>query len=190
MQTPSRFFDGSAAADGFTFDARGGNDSLVGSQGDDVLRGGLGADFMDGGMGSDTFDFDHLGEAGDTIAGFEAVPGGDVLDIAELLAFSTGYADGEGGVLSEFVRLETVGPDAHLQIDPDGSSATESWETLATLLGHAGLAASRARRGTRLRSPSLAPCAPRAARRACATSASPTRAGRASRPRRRSRRRR
>jgi len=132
-------FDGSAAADGFTFDARGGNDSLVGSQGDDVLRGGLGADFMDGGMGSDTFDFDHLGEAGDTIAGFEAVPGGDVLDIAELLAFSTGYADGEGGVLSEFVRLETVGPDAHLQIDPDGSSATESWETLATLLGHAGL---------------------------------------------------
>ena len=132
-------FDGSAAADGFTFDARGGNDTLVGSQGDDVLRGGLGVDFMDGGLGSDTFDFDHLGEAGDTVAGFEAVPGGDVLDIAELLAFSTSYAGGTGGALSDFVRLQTDGADALLQIDPDGSSATESWETLATLLGHAGL---------------------------------------------------
>jgi hypothetical protein len=37
------------------------------------------------------------------------------------------------------VRLEASGANALLQIDPDGSSATESWETLATLLGHAGL---------------------------------------------------
>jgi Ca2+-binding RTX toxin-like protein len=138
-------FDGSAAADGFTFDARGGNDSLVGSQGNDVLlggdgndllRGGLGADFLDGGLGEDRFDFDHLGEAGDTVAGFEAVPGGDVLDIAELLFNSTDYA---GGLLSDYVRLADSGPDALLQIDADGSSATEGWETLATLLGHAGL---------------------------------------------------
>jgi Ca2+-binding RTX toxin-like protein len=130
---------------GFTFDGRGGNDTLIGSQGhdtllggdgNDLLRGGLGFDFLDGGAGADTFDFDHLGEAGDTIAGLEAVPGGDVLDIAELLFNSTDYA---GGALEEFVRLESTGADALLQIDPDGSSATEGWETLATLLGHAGL---------------------------------------------------
>jgi Ca2+-binding RTX toxin-like protein len=128
-------FDGSASGTGYTFDGRGGNDTLVGSQGDDVLRGGLGVDFMDGGLGSDTFDFDHLGEAGDTIAGFEAAPGGDVLDIADLLFNSTDYA---GGPLSEYVRLAASGPDALLQIDPDGSAA-EDWQTLATLLGHAGL---------------------------------------------------
>jgi Ca2+-binding RTX toxin-like protein len=138
-------FDGSASANGYTFDGRGGNDTLVGSQGNDVLlggdgndllRGGLGADVLDGGLGEDRFDFDHLGEAGDTVAGFEAVPGGDVLDIADLLFNSTDYA---GGPLSDYVRLAASGPDALLQIDPDGSSATESWETLATLLGHAGL---------------------------------------------------
>jgi Ca2+-binding RTX toxin-like protein len=138
-------FDGSASGTGYTFDGRGGNDTLVGSQGNDVLlggdgndllRGGLGADFLDGGLGEDRFDFDHLGEAGDTVAGFEAVPGGDVLDIAELLFNSTDYA---GGLLSDYVRLADSGPDALLQIDADGSSATEGWETLATLLGHAGL---------------------------------------------------
>jgi Ca2+-binding RTX toxin-like protein len=141
-------FDGSASGNGYTFDGRGGNDTLVGSQGNDVLlggdgndllRGGLGADFLDGGLGADRFDFDHLSEAGDTVAGFEAVPGGDVLDIADLLAFSTNYAGGAGGPLSDYVKLEADGPNALLQIDPDGSSATESWETLATLLGHAGL---------------------------------------------------
>jgi Ca2+-binding RTX toxin-like protein len=129
-------FDGSAATLGYTFDGRGGNDTLEGSQGNDVLRGGLGADFLDGGLGSDIFDFDHLSEAGDTVAGFEAVPGGDVLDIADLLFNSTDYA---GGPLSDYVRLEASGANALLRIDPDGSSATESWETLATLLGHAGL---------------------------------------------------
>jgi Ca2+-binding RTX toxin-like protein len=138
-------FDGSASGTGYTFDGRGGNDTLVGSQGNDVLlggdgndllRGGLGADFLDGDLGEDRFDFDHLGEAGDTVAGFEAVPGGDVLDIADLLFNSTDYA---GGPLSDYVRLADSGPDALLQIDADGSSATEGWETLATLLGHAGL---------------------------------------------------
>jgi hypothetical protein len=53
-----------------------------------------------------------------------------------LLFNSTDYA---GGLLSDYVRLADSGPDALLQIDADGSSATEGWETLATLLGHAGL---------------------------------------------------
>jgi Ca2+-binding RTX toxin-like protein len=129
-------FDGSASLRAFIFDGRGGNDTIIGSQGTDLLRGGLGADFLDGGLGEDRFDFDLLEEGSDSIANFEAVPGGDVLDIADLLFNSTDYA---GGPLSDYVRLAASGPDALLQIDPDGSSATEGWETLATLLGHAGL---------------------------------------------------
>jgi Ca2+-binding RTX toxin-like protein len=143
----SDLFDGSASSTGYTFDARGGNDTLVGSQGNDLLRGGLGADFLDGGLGEDRFDFDHLGEAGDTVAGFEAVPGGDVLDIADLLFNSTDYA---GGPLSDYVRLEASGANALLQIDADGSSATEGWETLAILLGHAGLELSALQSGGNL----------------------------------------
>ena len=141
-------FNGSASSLGFTFDGRGGSDTLIGSQGvdtllggdgNDLLRGGLGADSLDGGLGADTFDFDHLGEAGDVIAGFEAVPGGDVLDIAGLLAASTNYANGAGGALEEFVRLEPSAADALLQIDADGAGVVEGWQTLAVLLGHAGL---------------------------------------------------
>jgi len=141
-------FDGSASSLGFTFDGRGGNDTLIGSQGNDtllggdgndLLRGGLGFDFLDGGAGADTFDFDHLGEAGDLVAGFQAVPGGDVLDIADLLAASTTYAGGAGGALADYVRLENSGADALLQIDADGAGSVEGWQTLAVLLGHAGI---------------------------------------------------
>ena len=141
-------FDGSAAGVGYTFDARGGNDTLIGSQGNDtllggegndLLRGGAGADFIDGGLGSDRVDFDSLADAADIIANFEAVPGVDVLDIADLLASSTSYAGGASGPLSNFVRLETFGPDAQLQIDPDGVTGPAIWQTLATLLGGAGL---------------------------------------------------
>ena len=72
------------------------------------------------------------------MAGFEAVPGGDVIDIADLLQNWTGYAGGAGGPLSNFVRLESIGPDAQLQIDPDGVGPA-FWQPLATLLGRAGL---------------------------------------------------
>jgi Ca2+-binding RTX toxin-like protein len=101
-----------------------------------VLRGGVGADFLNGGLGSDRFDFDNLAEAGDTVAGFEAVPGGDVLDIADLLDFSTSYA---GELLDQFVRLATQDANALLQIDANGSDGGENWQTLATLLGGSGL---------------------------------------------------
>jgi Ca2+-binding RTX toxin-like protein len=116
-----------------------GNDSLSGGLGSDLLRGGLGADFIDGGAGSDRIDFDSLLDASDAIANFEATPGGDVLDIADLLANSTSYAGGFGGLLSDFVQVQTAGGDAQLQIDANGSAGGANWETLATLLGDAGL---------------------------------------------------
>ncbi|HJS39716.1 MAG TPA: Ig-like domain-containing protein [Burkholderiales bacterium] len=112
------------------------SDSLLGGEGNDLHRGGQGFDFLDGGAGSDTYDFDSLADGIDTIAGFAAGPGGDVLDIADLLALETSYA---GGPVSEFVRLGSVGPDAELQIDPDGIAGPQLWQSLALLLGGAGL---------------------------------------------------
>ena len=119
-------FGGVNAVRGSNFDdvltGSASNDTLEGLSGNDLLRGGLGADFLNGGAGSDTYDFNMLEEAADTVSGFEAVPGGDVLDIADLLAFSTSYAGGAGGPLANFVRLEAAGSDAQLQIDTNGSA--------------------------------------------------------------------
>jgi len=138
-------FDGSGSFLGYTFDGRGGNDTLIGSQGNDtllggdgndLLRGGLGTDFIDGGFGADRIDFDSLLDAGDTVSGFVAGIGGDVLDIADLLVNSTSYA---GGPLADFVRVEAAGSDGLLQIDTDGSAGGGDWQTLATLLGGSGL---------------------------------------------------
>jgi Ca2+-binding RTX toxin-like protein len=141
-------FDGSASLIGYAFLGLGGDDTLIGTQGsdglnggdgNDVLRGGQGGDLMDGGSGQDRFDFDSLLDAGDTVSGFTTGTGGDVLDIADLLAFSTSYAGGAGGVLADFVRVEAADPNGLLQIDADGSAGGGDWQTLATLLGGAGL---------------------------------------------------
>jgi Ca2+-binding RTX toxin-like protein len=141
-------FDGSGSFQGYTFDGRGGNDTLIGSNsndtllggdGNDLLRGGLGGDTLDGGAGSDTYDFNMLEEASDSVSGFTAGTGGDVLDIADLLAFSTNYAGGAGGQLADYVRVEAANPDGLLQIDTDGSTGGGNWQTLATLLGGSGL---------------------------------------------------
>jgi Ca2+-binding RTX toxin-like protein len=111
-----------------------GNDTLEGLSGNDVLRGGGGNDFISGGAGSDRIDFDALSDGLDTISGFEAVLGGDVLDIADLLAW-TSYA---GGDVSPFVRFETVAGVAQMQIDADGAGAA-AWLEIANLPGHASL---------------------------------------------------
>jgi len=141
-------FDGTGSFLGYTFDGRGGNDTLIGSQGNDtllggdgndLLRGGQGGDILNGGLGQDRFDFDTPSEGIDTIEGFEAVPGGDVLDIADLLFSWTNYAGGAGGPLSDFVRFEPAGVNTQLQIDRDGFAGPESWQDLATMQGHTSL---------------------------------------------------
>jgi Ca2+-binding RTX toxin-like protein len=141
--TGSDSFSGVSAARGSNFDdtliGSGGNDSLLGGEGGDLLRGGPGFDFIDGGNGADRIDFDSLGDAGDTIQGFAAFPGGDVLDIADLLVASTSYAGGAGGPITDFVRIEASGPNGWLQIDPDGAFGPAFWQTLATLNGGAAL---------------------------------------------------
>jgi VCBS repeat-containing protein len=59
---------------------------ISGTDGNDLITGGAGADLLIGHAGADTFDYNNLGDAMDTIADFAKGPGGDVLDLHDLLA--------------------------------------------------------------------------------------------------------
>jgi Ca2+-binding RTX toxin-like protein len=114
-----------------------GSDTLSGGLGNDLLRGGPGADNINGGAGADRIDFDSPADGVDTISGFATGAGGDVLDIADLLSW-TSYANGLGGDLSNFVRFENVTGGSQLQVDTDGAGPT-GWQGVATLEGHVDL---------------------------------------------------
>jgi len=114
-------------------------ENLAGGGGNDLLRGGPGADRLDGGPGSDVFDYDALFDGIDLIVNFALGPGGDVLDIVDLLRDWTSYNNGAGGPLSDYVRVDTVATFANVQIDSDGSGGPAFWQTLATLENHPGL---------------------------------------------------
>jgi Ca2+-binding RTX toxin-like protein len=137
-------FTGVNAVNGSNFDdvLRGsaGDDQLFGGNGNDVLYGGLGADFINlFGAGSDRVDFDQLDEAVDVVFNFDGLPGGDVLDIADLLDNSTSYADGAGGALEDFVQFAASDGNGLLNIDVDGAGNAAGWQTLASIQGGAGL---------------------------------------------------
>jgi Ca2+-binding RTX toxin-like protein len=112
-----------------------GNDSLDAGNGVDWLAGGNGFDFLrSAGTGTDTFDYNAIGEAGDTVDLFTPGAGGDIFDIADLLDASTTYADGAGGALADYVRIAPSGANGLMQIDVDGAGVAD-WQTLATILG-------------------------------------------------------
>lgn len=107
-----------------------GNDSLLGGDGDDLLIGGPGADRLTGGSGRDTFAFRHIDESGDTIADFRKGPGGDVLDISDLLdGLDTDQDPFAGGFLS----FQQAGQGTVVGIDVNGGG--DSFQTLVTLSG-------------------------------------------------------
>lgn len=64
--------------------------------------------------------------------GEQAGPGGDVIDIADLLDADTNFADGAGGSLSHYVPIVAYGSDGLLQIDADGTGGG-GWVTLAII---------------------------------------------------------
>jgi Ca2+-binding RTX toxin-like protein len=139
-------FDGTGSFQAYTFDGRGGGDTLIGSvqadtllggDGNDLLRGGLGSDTLKGEAGQDRFDFNDPAEGIDFVQDFAAVPGGDVLDIADLLLGLAGY---DGTNLAEYVQFAPSGPGTtQLQIDRDGASGPEGWQGLANLQGYDSL---------------------------------------------------
>lgn len=119
-----------------------GNDTLIGNDGNDTLNGGLGGDWLiggdgidalNGGAGRDVFDYDHLTEAGDTIAGFVVGGAGDVLDVADLLD-EIGYT-GPDAVGEGYIMFGQAGANTVVSVDIDGSSSgVNSPATLLTLL--------------------------------------------------------
>jgi Ca2+-binding RTX toxin-like protein len=90
---------------------------LDGGEGDDVLRGGGGNDILTGGLGSDTFVRALNSDGRDTITDFSLGPGGDKLDIGDVLA---GYDLGDNA--AEFVQLTVSNGDTIVRIDANGSA--------------------------------------------------------------------
>jgi Ca2+-binding RTX toxin-like protein len=60
-----------------------GDNNIEGRDGDDIIVGGGGNDYLVGGDGVDTFVFSNLiDEGADTVVGFVAGTGGDILDFS------------------------------------------------------------------------------------------------------------
>lgn len=119
-----------------TVNGTDGSDILYGLDGDDMLFGGDGADTLFGGAGADTFVFQDgaVSTAEDRIEDF-SVGDNDVLDISDILSgFDAGADD-----IADFARFVDTGADAFLEVDVDGAANGQNFESIALIIGGAGL---------------------------------------------------
>jgi len=106
--------------------AGAGNDTLDGGDGDDVLIAGAGDDLLTGGLGADTFMWQSEETGTDTIMGFTQGPGGDVLNLADLLVNEDGSSaanlnvDGSPNG-NDYLHISKVGDDTHIKIYSNGN---------------------------------------------------------------------
>jgi VCBS repeat-containing protein len=96
----------------------GGNDVISGGNGNDLLRGDAGSDDLTGGAGSDRFYFASAADAVDLINEFSTGPGGDVLDLHDVLDF-TG-ADPLDAFAGGYVVFLSDSGNTIVLVDPDG----------------------------------------------------------------------
>jgi Ca2+-binding RTX toxin-like protein len=109
-----------------------GNDCLFGEAGDDFLRLAEYSDTLIGGEGKDTFGFQFADKNRDTLADFNASPGGDLLDFTSVLA---GYTAGVSDP-ANFIQTVVVDGSTQINIDVDGPAGGIAYTlTAATLLG-------------------------------------------------------
>ena len=100
-----------------------GNDTLNGGGGDDLLVGGAGDDILTGGSGEDVFEFnfDDIGTAAqpaeDLITDFQTGPGGDVIDISDLLS--------PDDSLDNYLSVSLEGSDTVLEVKSDSGDVTQ-----------------------------------------------------------------
>jgi Ca2+-binding RTX toxin-like protein len=116
-----------------------GNDTLEGAFGDDLLLGGDGADLLEadpgadtleGGAGSDRFAFNNGGLDGlDIITDFTSAPGGDVLDVSDLL---TGFNPTSSNI-NDFLQTEENDGSTIIRVDANGGG--NSFVDMAVLVG-------------------------------------------------------
>ena len=108
-----------------------GANKLDGGKGEDTLIGSGGTDFLTGGEGVDTFlRLGSPGEGVDIVTDFQVGPGGDLLDIADILTnFEAGKSD-----LSEYVRAVADGK-GNMLVQVDVNGGTDTFVTLYNLQG-------------------------------------------------------
>jgi Ca2+-binding RTX toxin-like protein len=92
-----------------------GRDVLDGGPGNDQLDGGPGPDTLTGGGGRDTFGVTAVGLGVDRVLDFQTGPGGDVLDLGDVLDF------GPGDVAASFVQLSESGGNTQVAVNPTGT---------------------------------------------------------------------
>ncbi|PSJ40188.1 hypothetical protein C7H85_19145, partial [Zobellella endophytica] len=119
---------------GDTLRGGGGDDLLRGGAGDDELDGGAGNDLLNGGRGNDTLagggganvfqwsrgDIDGTGTERDTVTDFTAGPGGDVLDLRQLLQGES-YLGSDTGNLGAYLRFRLVGDHTEIDVSVSGN---------------------------------------------------------------------
>src|SRR6185369_12105173 len=141
--------DISGGGDGTTFTGGDGNDKITIFRGSNVsASGGIGNDIfiqtanffsatsssLTGGAGSDTYRLQPAATNTSTIADFAVGQGGDVIDVAYMLGFATGYA-GPNPFATGHLQLVQSGADTLLQWDANGATGGASFTTIATLTG-------------------------------------------------------
>jgi len=124
-----------------TLSGLAGDDTLFGNPGKDLLLGGDGndhllangdGDTLVGGAGSDlvAFPFGSVNKNADTFADFDALPGGDLVDVSELLQ-NSGITP---GTVDKFLQTASDGGSTLLSVDLDGAGPGK-FEDLLTLQG-------------------------------------------------------
>ncbi|MBX6370082.1 MAG: type I secretion C-terminal target domain-containing protein, partial [Rhodospirillales bacterium] len=96
-----------------------GNDVIDAGAGDDTIVAGSGANRLTGGAGHDLFVFRSGAARDNVITDFRV--GEDMIDLAPVVAAS-GYA-GVDALADRVLRVEQVGADAVISLDPDGTGA-------------------------------------------------------------------
>jgi T1SS-143 domain-containing protein len=128
------YLDGHGGSDSLT----GGNagDYLFGDSGSDTLVGGAGNDVLSGGSGADIFRWgSEAGSSGnaDTISDYTFNSIGSQSDKIDLSSLFPQFVN--PGFVQNYVRVQNSGGNLVVQVDRDGSAASEGWTTVYTLSG-------------------------------------------------------
>src|SRR5262249_106930 len=100
----------------------GASNRLIGGAGNDTIDGGGGNHTLTRGRGSNTFVLSSM-QGRDTITDFKTGPGGDTLDIHDVV---TGFSSGTSNV-NDFVHLYQRHGSTTVQVDPNGAVGGHSF---------------------------------------------------------------